>query len=168
MRITKTMAVNAATMMANEKYDPVVKRAKEKLNSCVLETVKTIPHILIEVCEKYPDYIYCTNNVYMRWNCRNYSTTLPFKIPSYISNLDNEIYAKECKDAICKACQGVLTAILKRDELKKTLETTIFGLRTKARLEADFPEASKYIDWPVKKFVPAVPVPNEIRNLFQK
>lgn len=162
------MAVTAAMMMASEICDPVVKQATEKLNRCVLKAVNTIPYLLIEVCVKYPDYVYCTNEAYMRWNGRNFYITLPVKIPQAIRNLNHDIYSKEHQDKIYNACRELSMAELKRDELKNTLETTIFNLRTKARLEADFPEASKYIEWPEEKFVPAVPVPNEIRKLFQK
>ena len=168
MRITITMAKNAATKMANEKCKPAIKRAQELLKYCVIETVKAIPCELIEVCNDYPDYVYCTNEVYMWWNGNRYYVTLPFNIPSAIMSLDRNVYAKESRDKIIEACKGVLKAELKRDELINTLETAIFSLRTKARLEEEFPEASKYIDWPTDKYVPMVHLPIEIRKMFEK
>lgn len=168
MRITKTMAANAATLMAGEKYDPIVKRAKDNLNSCVLDAIKVIPNDILEVCKKHPDVLYCSNDVYMYWNGRDYRVTLPFPIPSRLRSLSHGAYPVECRDKIINACKGVFMAENKREELQYKLESAIYNLRTKAKLEADFPEACKFIEFPMEKHVPAVPVPNELRKLFQK
>lgn len=168
MRITKTMAANAATLMASEKYDPVVKRAKDNLKNCVLDAIKIIPDDIIEVCNKYPDLFYCSNDVFMRWNGHDYHVALTFNIPTRLRFLSHGAYSVECRDKIVNACKAVFMAENKREELKNTLESAIYNLRTRARLEADFPEACKFIEWPTEKHVPAVPVPNELRKLFQK
>lgn len=168
MRITRTMAANAATLMASKKYDPVVKRAKDKLKDCVLDAMKAIPNEIIEVCSKYTDMFYCSQSVYMYWNGKEYHVNIPFNVPSRLRSLRGNIYSKECQQKIENACREVFTAENKREELKDTLESAIYNLRTKAKLEEDFPEASKFIEWPTEKHVPAVPVPNELRKLFQK
>lgn len=168
MRITRTMAANAATLMASKKYDPVVKRANDELKSCVLDAVKIIPDDILEVCKKYSDIFYISTDVYMYWNGRDYRVTLPFCIPASLRSLRNGYYPMECQEKIVNACKGVLAAESKRKELKDTIESIIFNLRTRARLEEDFPEACEFIEWPTEKKVPAVPVPNELRNLFKK
>ena len=162
------MAANAATLMAGEKYDPVVKRAKDKLKSCVLEALKIIPNDILEVCKKYPDVFYGSNDVYMYWNGRDYHVTLPFSIPARIRSLKNPHYPVAYQEKIVNACREVFMAENKREDLKNKLESTIYNLRTRARLEDDFPEACKFIELPMEKQVPAVPVPNELRKLFQK
>lgn len=168
MRITRTMAANAATLMAGEKYDPIVKRAKDKLYSCVLDALKIIPNDILEVCKKYPDVFYCSNDVYMYWNGRDYRVTLPFPVPSQIRSLKNIHYPAAYQEKIVNACKEVFMAENKREDLQYKLESAIYNLRTKARLEADFPEACKFIELPMEKQVPVVPVPNELRKLFQK
>ena len=162
------MAANAATLMASEKYDSVVKRAKDKLNNCVLDAMKVIPDEIIEVCNKYPDLFYCSKDVFMHWNGHDYHVALAFNIPSRLRSLSHGAYPVECREKIVNACKEVLMAENKREGLEITLESTIYNLRTKAKLEEDFPEASKFIEWPMEKQVPAVPVPNELRKLFQK
>lgn len=162
------MAANAARLMASKAYDPVVKKANEDLKYCVLEVMNVIPREVIEVCQKYPNMFYSSNDVYMYWNGRDYHVQLPFCIPSNIRVLQHDIYPKECQELIIRACKKILDAESKRTVLRLSLETTIFNLKTRARLEVDFPEACEFIDWPIRKQVPAVPVPNELRKLFQK
>lgn len=168
MRITKSMANSAAMLMACKKYDPVVKQAKDRLNSYVLGVIKTIPQEILSVCQMYPKIFYVSNDVYYRWNGTAYHVALPFNVPSTLRALSNDFYSTAMQMRIQEACQAIFKAEFERRNLEIRIEQILIGLQTKARIESDFPEASEFIEWPEEKQVPAVPVPNEIRKLFQK
>ena len=171
MRITKSMANTAAMLMASKKYDPVVKQAKDRLNSIVLGVMEILPQEILTVCPMYPKVFYVTKDVYYRWNGTSYHVTLPFNVPSSIRSLSDGFYSIEMKMHIQKpieeACQAIFKAECERKNLEERIEQILIGLRTRKKIESDFPEASKFIEWPEEKQVPAVPVPNEIRKLFQ-
>lgn len=168
MRITKTMASTAALLMAGKTYNPIVKQAQDRLNSYVLGVIETIPQEILIVCQLYPKIMYVTRDVYYRWNGKQYHVTLPFNIPAAIRSLHDDFYTTDMKMRIQEACQAVFKAEYEREQLKERIEQILIGLRTRKRIESDFPEASEFIEWPEDKQVPAVPVPNEIRKLFQK
>lgn len=162
------MANTAATLMASKKYDPVVKQAKDRLNSYVLGAVENLPQEILMVCQMYPKVFYASNDVYCRWNGTNYHVTLPFNVPPSLRALENEIYPTNIQLCIQEACQAVYRAECERRNLEIRIEQILINLRTRKKIESDFPEASEFIEWPEEKQVLAVPVPNEIRKLFQK
>lgn len=162
------MANTAATLMACKKYDPIVKQAKDRLNSYVLGVVETLPQEILMACQMYPKVFYASNDAYYHWNGKNYHVTLPFTIPPSLRALENEFYSYDMRMRIEEACKAVFRAECERTNLEISIEQILINLRTRKRIESDFPEASEYIEWPEEKQVPAVPVPNEIRKLFQK
>lgn len=162
------MANTAAMLMASKKYDPIVKQAKDRLNSYVLGVVETLPQEILMACQMYPKVFYASNDAYYRWNGKNYHVTLPFTIPPSLRALENEFYSYDMRMRIEEACKVVYRAECERTNLEKRVELILINLRTRKNIERDFPEASEFIEWPEEKQVPAVPVPNEIRKLFQK
>lgn len=161
------MANTAAMQMAHKKYDPVVKQAQDRLNSYVLGVVELLPQEILSVCQMYPKVFYASNDVYYYWNGKNYHVTLPFAIPHSLRRLSDEFYSYDMRVRIAEACKAVYRAECERENLEERIEQILINLRTRKRIESDFPEASEYIEWPEEKQVPAVPVPNEIRKLFK-
>lgn len=162
------MANTAAMLMASKKYDPVVKQAKDRLNSYVLGVVETLPQEILAVCQMYPKVFYVSTDVFYIWNGKGYHVTLPFNIPSTLRSLSGSFYTTAMQMRIQEACQAIFKAECEREQLEERIEQILIGLRTRKKIESDFPEASEFIEWPEEKQVPAVPVPNEIRKFFQK
>ena len=162
------MATTAAKLMACEKYNPIIRQAEERLNDLTISIMETLPEDILLICQKYPRIFYASNDVHYYWNGKYYHVTLPFKIPSSIKSLDSDYYTADMKMCVKEACKAIFKAECERGSLEASLTEILIGLRTRARIEADFPEASRFIEWPENKQVPAVPVPNEIRKLFQK
>ena len=104
------MAHTAAMLMASKKYDPVVKQAKDRLNSYVLGVMEILPQEILTVCQMYPKVFYVTNDVYYRWNGQNYHVTLPFNVPSSIRSLSDEFYSVHIQKPLEEACQAIFKA----------------------------------------------------------
>lgn len=82
-RITKAMADSAAFVIADEAYEARIDEAKKKLSDYVAPLVEQYyPHDVLDVVEKYKDFLYTTNTIYVDVQDDNFpKDRIPVQVP---------------------------------------------------------------------------------------
>ena len=149
-RITKIMAVNAASAMAKMYLRDEIKKAAQELSTYATNVIYArVPKEVLETTKKYPDYIYGSfssgffaysegirlSAVYTPIGCR---------VPSGCDMLevDENTYKKMAalKNSIVKLDN-------KRAKFREETKNALYSLGTKDKIEKTFPNAIKYIDF---------------------
>lgn len=166
MRINKTMAENAANMMACKVYDEKIQAAKasqKELFESILAT--KIPSIVLQCCQEYPDMIVATNEVYAYWNGNRFYQTIGFKVPmngrQILGNLNNaDDYTVEI------SCRKIFALEYDKKLFQEKVVDSLLAMRTRAKIEELFPEACPFIKWPSEKQLP-MQSPDDLRKIMQ-
>lgn len=82
-RITKAMADSAAFVIADEAYEARIDKARKKLSDYVATLVERYyPQNVLEAVEKYKDYLYTSNTVYVAIQDDNLEKVrIPVQVP---------------------------------------------------------------------------------------
>lgn len=149
-RITKLMAVNAASEMAKMYLRNEKKKACEELTTYATNVVfALIPKEVLDTTKKYSDYIYgsfSTGFFAYSEGIRLSAVYTPIrcKVPSGCDMLevDNDTYKKlaELKTSIVKLSD-------KQAKFREETKNALYSLGTKDKIEKVFPNAIKYIDF---------------------
>lgn len=169
-KITKTMAKQAAAMMANKAYDEKVECAKAKVNAAVERLVrKYTPAPVIACINEYSSYFsyvkgasITTVVVRDRWTERATPILgeLSFKTSPYANNITVD---KEEYDTLRKLDQKRRQLVQERDEFENQVYNALVALRTEKAVEKELPEAMKYLAFPEVKVLPS-PIFTELRK----
>ena len=172
IRITKTMAENAADVMAKKAYDYKIKKIEQELTNTASKLAsKYIPAPVLACAKEYGDYMGTSNNVVVRhlvtksdgttttsgWINSNTNIPVPHSC-CYIMADDNDF------SLIDNIEKKRLSTLRDKDEFRNKVCGALVSLRTVKRVEEDFPEAVKFIDIPVEKSLPS-PVLSDIRSI---
>lgn len=153
-RITKIMAVNAASAMAKMYLRDELKQAKEELSNYATSIVYAlVPKEVLEISQKYKDYIYgsfSTGLFAYSDDIRQSAiyTTIGCRIPSGCDMLevDETTYKK-----LAKLKKSVVHIDDKRAKFREEMKNALYSLGTKENIEKTFPNAMKYIDFGEEK-----------------
>lgn len=172
-RITKSMAENASVVMAKKAYDSKIADLRKQI-AIEIEAlvIKYIPAPVIACAKEFPSYFHTYNQASIakmvsteggyehRSSWINADITIP--IPSSCDDI--VVSEKEYNDV--KMIYDKITSLKKeREELADKLCNTLISLRTDKNIMEQFPEAMKYIEFPVEKNLPA-PVLNDLRSII--
>lgn len=142
-RITKQISENLAVKLT-EKQALKIKNLKANLEDIFTEMyLKTIPIEVIDFHSKFPKYtetrqnIQCTGNGF-QWQYLNFNKSIPS-----ISNA----FAPNEKDAriLLKLLNEIEDKNSELSKLKREIEVLVFGLRTYAKVNSEFPEAAPFL-----------------------
>lgn len=169
-KITKTMAKQAAAIMANKAYEKKLEYAKAKVNAAVEGLVhKYIPAPVIACISEYPTYfsyvkVAIISTVVEKNGWIGSATPirgeLSFKIPPYADNIK---VVKEEYDMLLKLEQKRKQLKQERDEFENQVYNALVALRTEKAVEKELPEAMKYLAFPEVKVLPS-PIFTELRK----
>lgn len=171
-KITKTMAKEAASIMANKAYEEKLENAKAKVNAAVEGLVrKYIPAPVIACINEYSSYFSYTKGasittVVEKKGCIRSATPiggeLSFGIPPYADNIK---VVKEEYDMLLKLEQKRRQLKQERDEFEDQVYNALVALRTEKAVEKELPEAMKYLVFPEVKVLPS-PIFTGLRKII--
>ena len=156
MKITKTLAAEAATAMASVVYDDKIKEQHANLTATYVSLLrKNIPLDVLAFCAEYPEWIPTSNDVYIYLNGQSYHETISFTIPSFRRNLKDVIKPDEVKE-ITAAVSKLDQIIREKENFEERTQYYLMSLKSRQRIAETFPEAMEYINWPSDptKFLP--------------
>lgn len=142
-RITKLIAENVAVKLT-EKQALEIKELKTELSNKFTEIyLKTVPKEILDLHKKYPDFIETRSSFQMSGNGFQYqSLSLNSSFPA-----KNHCFSPNEVDA--KMLLKLLNEIDKKkselSKLKTEVEALVFGLRTYAKVNSEFPEATPFL-----------------------
>lgn len=171
-KITKSMARDAAAVMALKAYDEKVESARAKVNAIVEGLVrKYIPAPVIACVNEYSTYF----GYVMRANITTVvekdgwigSATpirgeLSFKIPPYAESIR---VVKEEYDMLLKLALKHKRLEQERDEFNDQVYNALVALRTEKAVVKELPEAMKYLEFPEVKALPS-PIFTGLRKII--
>jgi hypothetical protein len=137
-RITKEIAHATAVSLLSDKKENI-KKLKEQLREMVTSAVKkTIPHEVMEMYKKHPDYFNTHTNT--RFNCAGFAYEY-YNFNELPDNGDNPTIGTQEGNKILALSNKVADAESKYNSLRNEIEIALFAFRTYANVEKEFPEA---------------------------
>ena len=138
--VTKAIATEVAIKLVAKKKEAIEKLEKELKSLTVDAYKKTVPKEVLDVFEKYPDYIrtstYCSLSGHgWDWQILKFGVTLPKK-----NNSGTQFDAKT-SEKLRKLFDKIQADSTKMRKTLHEIEVTLFNLRTYKRVEENFPEA---------------------------
>lgn len=142
-RITKQIAENVAVKLT-EKQSLKIKELQANLKDKFTEIyLKTIPKEVIDFHAKYPNFtetrqsVQCTGNGF-QWQSLGFNGHVP--------SISNTFSPNE-KDAklLLKLLNEIDDKKSELSKLKHEIEVLVFGLRTYAKVNSEFPEATPFL-----------------------
>lgn len=160
-RITQVIAKEVAIKMTSKKYE-VIKPLQNELSSNLETFVKRrVPKVVLELYSKYPGYFNVTSSFRMIGNGFNHSRLHTNKDIPYVSNYVFEPTAEE-SEILLKLDNKIATLLQEKKDLIREIEITLYGLRTYAKVNSEFPEATPFLPKNVSnKLIVNI---NDIRN----
>lgn len=173
-RITKTMALNAASKAAEKLFSERIQKAKEALRTRAEEIVKLhIPYPVQAVLKEYPDWISKTDSVSLytfvdtQYGSRT-SSYVPCKLSFYVPYACYTLLVSEGEFAELVGLKLKKENIIKdRDKFEARLFDSILSLKTEKRVKESMPEILPYVDFPEVKQLPS-PNFDYIRAMLRK
>lgn len=154
VRITKTMAEEAAKRIVTAEFEERIEQAKKKRDEYIDALVKQVcPNPIIQVTKEYHSYIYCNKLIAIRSpGGRIDKYGIKFNVPYYtVIDVSSEAYAKAIK-----LQRDVEMEYERRKEAQDRWKEIILGLGTLKRMQEELPEAVEYVSWPTVKALPSV------------
>ena len=148
MRITKTLAEEAAKAMAEAVYDDQIKNCHVILATAYEDfIVKVMPKDVFNCCKKYPNWISTSNEVYIYVNGERYFEKISFGVPIGRRDLKPAMQQDELKE-FSKLISNLNWTVAKKREFQEKTAVMLLSMKTRQRIEEMFPEAMEYIKWP--------------------
>ena len=166
MRITRTIADEAAKKMASAKFDSKIKQLELKQRDLCEKIAKDyIPIDVINLAEKHPRFFNMSNCVYVSTE-NSYGTYLPgnSRYPNFANGYSMPI-SKSDYLSVRKMKEEREHLSQNQSRLQDRISDTLFSLRTIEKVKKEFPEALKYISCE-EKSLPALQI-DDLRNLFK-
>ena len=142
-RITKQIAENVAIELT-KKNALEIKELKADLDSKFTEIyLKTVPKEVLQLFEKYPDYLETRSSMQISGNGFQYqSLSLNKSFPS-----ENHIFLPNEKDAkrLLSLVNEISDKKSEHSKLKQEVSALLFNLKTYNRVNSEFPEASPFL-----------------------
>lgn len=137
-RITKEIAHATAVSLLSKKKEKI-NELKEKLKALVTETVKkTIPHEVMVMFGKYPDYFDTHYNSRLQGAGFGYESYYFDALPY---NKETPPVGSQDGNKILSLSNKVSDAEKEYKRLLTEIETALFAFRTYSNVEKEFPEA---------------------------
>ena len=172
-RITKTMALEAASDMKEKVYSKMIDEALEKVDAVGEELArKYIPSPVIACINEYSTYFNYRTGISITaikeqsngWPRHEFNipVKLSFKVPYYCSSITVEIKEYEIVRRLYDNVKQIENV---RDKFGNQMYEALWTLRTEKAVEKELPEAMKYLKFPVVKAVP-MPVFTGLREII--
>jgi len=142
-RITKQIAENVAAQLTRKKNTEISSLKKELENKFSEIYLKTVPKEVLQLFEKFPDYVktrrglQCTGNGF-EWQTLDFNKELPAYKNCFSPD---ELDAKE----LLELANKIKDKKQELFKLKAEIENVVFNLRTFKRVEIEFPEAVPFL-----------------------
>lgn len=167
MRITRSMAEDAATKMASKKFDEKIEslnNEKKVLGDTISKVC--IPKEIIGISKKYPSFFNLYHSIDINpENGKGWSITLPTTeiVPNY--NCKNFIVRDQDYIKAKSIIESIERLKSDKDNLTSRISNTLISLRTIDKITKEFPEAVPFLN-ASEKILPALKI-DDLRNLFK-
>lgn len=148
MKITKSLAAEAATAMASVVYDDKIKEQHANLAATYESLIrKNVPLAVLDFCKDYPKWIATSNDIYTYMNGQYWHETISFTIPLHKRCIGDVIKQEELKEVSASVVK-LERVIHEKENFEERTKYYLMSLKTRQRIEETFPEAMEYINWP--------------------
>lgn len=166
MRITRTIADEAAKKMSSAQFDSKIKKLELKRMELGEKIAKEyIPLEVRKLAEKYPNFFELSQTIYV--STEGYYGIYILANNQYPNfNCGRSIPISK-SDFICiKKMNEERTYLIKeKEQLETRISDTLVAIKTLDKIKKEFPEAVKYIECE-EKSLPALKI-DDLRNLFK-
>ena len=169
MNITKTMAEQAAKLMAEKAFEDEMKVIHDDIREAYEFVLKVhVPVRVMAAIKEFPTWLEGTKSVYYYWNGCYYFEEISFFIPQSKKSIGCLLADVE-RENIQAKLQKLESVKEKCREFEDKCFLNLWSLKTRKRIEEIFPEAMHYIQWPSEpiKNLPAAQL-EELRFALQK